>query len=423
MALGPAKQRALLAVLLLHRGEVVPSERLIEELWSGRAPATAAKSVQVYVSQLRKALGDRLVTRGGGYVLELEPGSLDLDRFQALAGEGQELLTRGDVKRAAELLGAALALWRGPPLVDLSYEPFAQPEIQRLEELRLAALEDRIEADLALGRHAQLIAELEALVRGHPLRERLRAQLMLSLYRAGRQGEALEVYRQGRESLVEELGIEPGPRLQELHRAILNQDRALDRPSPSVVRAPLASDRRAVLMGAGGVLLLAAAAAAFVVAVTGGSTSAGLAAVQRNSVAVIDPSSSTLVGQIPVGVGPAAIAAAAGTVWVSNMDDSSVSRIDAKAMRVVRTIALPRSASALAADTAGVWATGDGARVYRIARQFDAVTRTISVKGRARQFNVEPVPGAAIAAGSLWAVSGTGVVRISLRSGKPVAAF
>ena len=149
-------------------------------------------------------------------MLELEPGSLDLDRFQALAGDGQELLAQGDANRAAELLRAALALWRGPALVDFRYEPFAQTEIQRLEELRLAALEDRIEADLALGRHTTLVAELEALVREHPLRERLRAQLMLALYRSGRQGEALESYRQGRESLVAELGIEPGPRLQEL---------------------------------------------------------------------------------------------------------------------------------------------------------------------------------------------------------------
>ena len=421
VALGPTKQRALLAVLLLHRGEVVPSERLIEELWAGRAPTTAAKSVQVYVSQLRKTLGERLVTRGGGYVLEVEPGSLDLDRFQALAGQAQELLTEGEAERAAELLRAALALWRGPPLVDFSYEPFAQTEIQRLEELRLAALEDRIEADLALGRHTVLVAELEALVREHPLRERLRSQLMLALYRSGRQGEALETYRQGRESLVTELGIEPGPGVQELHRAILNHDPALELPSSSFLRAPLASRRRWVLLGAGGALLFAAAAAALVVAVTREGTTAGLASVQPNSVAVIDPGSSALIAQIPVGVRPAAIAAAGGTVWVSNVDDSSVSRIDANAMRVVRTLALPRSATALAADRMGVWAAGDGARVYRIARQFDAVTRTIAMQGRARLFNVEPVPGAALGAGALWAVSGTGVVRVSLRNGKAAA--
>ncbi len=245
---------------------------------------------------------------------------------------------------------------------------------------------------------------------------------MLALYRSGRQSEALEIYRQGRESLVAELGIEPGPKLQELQRAILNHDPALDLPGPSALRTPLAPDRRAVLVGAGAVLVVAAAAAAFVVAVTRDRTSAGLAAVQPNSVAVIDPDRNELVAQIPVGARPAAIAAAAGTVWVSNVEDSSVSRINATAFRVARTIALPRSASALAADRAGVWATGDGARVYRIARQFDAVTRNISVQGRARLFNVEPVPGAALGAGSLWAVSGTGVVRISLRSGKAVAA-
>ncbi|MBA2360258.1 MAG: winged helix-turn-helix domain-containing protein, partial [Actinobacteria bacterium] len=400
---------------------VVPSERLIEELWGGRAPATAAKSVQVYVSQLRKTLGDRLVTRSGGYMLELEPGALDLDRFQALAGEGRELLARGEARRAAELLGAALALWRGPALVDFSYEPFAQTEIQRLEELRLTALEDRIEADLALGRHAQLVAELEALVLEHPLRERLRGQLMLALYRSGRQGEALEVYREARELLVSELGIEPGPGLQELHRAILNQDPALEPPSPSVLRAPRSPDRRRVLIAVGGAMLLASALSAFVVALTREGKTAGLASVQPNSVAVIDPDGSALVAQIPVGARPAAIAAAGGTVWVSNVDDSSVSRIDAKAMKVVRTIALARPATALAADRAGVWATGDSTQVYRIARQFDAVSRTVAVQRRGRLFNVEPVPGAALGAGSLWAASGTGVVRIAPRSGRSLA--
>ena len=230
VALGSGKARALLAVLLLHANEVVPSERLIEELWGEAAPVTVAKSVQTYVSHLRRALrGERgdngadglLVTRAGGYVLRLEPGQLDLARFERLVQEGRRALEVGEPEQAAESLREALALWRGPPLVDFSYEPFAQQEIARLEELRMAAQEERIEADLALGRHTELTAELETLVAAQPLRERLRGQLMLALYRCDRQVEALEVFRHGRERLVEELGLQPSPALRRLEQAIL----------------------------------------------------------------------------------------------------------------------------------------------------------------------------------------------------------
>src|SRR5713101_3355793 len=178
VALGAAKQRALLALLVLRANEVVSSDRLVDELWGERPPAKAAKNVQVYVSQLRRLLGDsRLETHGHGYLLRVEPGALDAERFSALLDEGRE----------------ALALWRGAALADVAYEQFAQAEIARLEELRLVALEERIEADLVLGRHIALVAELEGLVRAEPLRERPRAQLMLALYRSGRQAEALAV--------------------------------------------------------------------------------------------------------------------------------------------------------------------------------------------------------------------------------------
>ena len=171
--LGGTRQRAVLAILLLHRGEVVSMDRLIDELWGERPPDTATKTVQVYVSRLRKELGQDLVlTRGGGYVLELDPAQLDAERFDRLAGEGRDALERGEAASASELLRHALDLWRGPPLADLAYEPFAQSHIARLEELRLVALEQRIEADLSLGRHAALIPELETLVREHPARER-----------------------------------------------------------------------------------------------------------------------------------------------------------------------------------------------------------------------------------------------------------
>jgi DNA-binding SARP family transcriptional activator len=230
--LGAAKQRALLAILILHRGELVSAERLADELWGERPPATAAKTLQGYISRLRKALGDELLrTRGRGYVLTLPSGELDLDEFERLAREGRIALSGGDAATAAKQLSGALALWRGPPLADFAYEPFAQAEIARLDEARVASLEDRIEADLGLGRHGQLVGELERLVREYPGRERLRGQLMLSLYRAGRQADALECYRIGRRVMIDELGIEPGRALQELEAAILGQDPALDPPA------------------------------------------------------------------------------------------------------------------------------------------------------------------------------------------------
>ena len=248
--LGGAKQRAVLAILILHRGEPVSGERLADELWGERPPATAAKTLQGYISRLRKTLGeDVLHTRGRGYVLTLPSGQLDLDEFDRLAGEGRNALSAGDAATAAERLRGALGLWRGPPMADFTYELFAQAEIARLEEARLASLEDRIEADLALGRHGQLVAELERLVREHPGRERLRGQLMLSLYRAGRQADALECYRIGRRAMIDELGIEPGRALQDLEAAILRQDPALDRsaqdsaPSPSVSAGESAATR------------------------------------------------------------------------------------------------------------------------------------------------------------------------------------
>ena len=225
VVLGGVKQRALLAVLLLHANDVVSTEQLVDEVWGESPPATVAKSIQVYVSRLRKQLGEgRLVTRAPGYLLRVDPSELDVACFERLAAEAED----AQPKVAGDKLRRALALWRGPPLADLAYEPFARAEIARLEELRAAALEQRIEADLALGRHSQLVGELEGLVTEHPLRERLRGQLMLCLYRCGRQAEALESYQAARRVLVEELGIEPGRQLRELHQAILRQDPGLD---------------------------------------------------------------------------------------------------------------------------------------------------------------------------------------------------
>jgi DNA-binding SARP family transcriptional activator len=262
LALGGAKQRSLLAILLLNTNEVVSTDRLIDQLWGAQAPDTAAKALQVHVSQLRKVLepgrragesGQLLQTRSPGYLLELEPEQLDLTRFERLAGEGREALAAGDGEAAAGKLREALSLWRGPPLAEFAYADFAQREIARLEELQLSVLEDRMQADLERGRHAELIGELELLVTEEPLRERPRAQLMLALYRSGRQAEALEAYRDARQALTEELGIEPGRELKELEAQILEQDPSLEPRAPSKPQpeAPVPGRRAAATAAVG----------------------------------------------------------------------------------------------------------------------------------------------------------------------------
>jgi DNA-binding SARP family transcriptional activator len=229
--LGGPKQRATLAILLLNANHVVSVDRLADDLYSGAAPVTAVTQVQRQISELRKTLGDESIieTRSPGYVVRLEPDQLDLHRFERLTEDAG----REEARRAADLLREALGLWRGAPLADLAYEPFARPAVERLDEIRLAALEQRIDAELALGRHREAAAELEQLVAEHPLRERFRAQLMVALYRSGRQAEALEVYRQTREKLVEEFGIEPTAALRQLEHAILAQDHSLDLTEPA----------------------------------------------------------------------------------------------------------------------------------------------------------------------------------------------
>jgi DNA-binding SARP family transcriptional activator len=219
--LGGPKQRALLAMLLLEAGRVVSLDRLVDSLWEGEPPATAVASLQNFVAQLRKALGpDAIETRAPGYLVRLEPEQLDVAKLRRLVDEARA----NEPVRRAELLDQAVGLWRGEPLAEFRYEAFAREEIARLEEFHVALLEERAEAKLAIGAHGELVAELEALVRAHPLRERLRAQLMLALYRSGRQADALEAYREGRELLVEQLGLEPSPLLRGVHASILRQE-------------------------------------------------------------------------------------------------------------------------------------------------------------------------------------------------------
>jgi YVTN family beta-propeller protein len=446
------KQRALLALLLLHANEVVPVDRLIDELWGDEPPETAAKSVQVHVSRLRKTLrangatgagspgdgggsdggDDVVVTRSRGYMIRVEPEDLDLRRFEDLLAAGDVALGEDDPDGAEKLLTQALALWRGPALADVAFGSFAQHELGRLDELRLRAQEQRIEARLALGRNAEVIGELEPLTAEHPLKEGLRGQLMLALYRSGRQAEALDAYRATRRALVEELGIEPSSGLQALEHSILRQDPALDRstaptrdrglrdaaqplpPKPEPRDTPSAQqDRRprriAVSVAAG-----ALAMAGLVVLFASGDRDGGATA-DPNSVALIDTETNELVDDVPVGAEPTDVAVTGGSVWVANAGDDTVSQIDERTHRVDATIAPGIAVDAMAAGEGAVWAS-DNRRglVARIDPNLSTVDRSIRIDSPNSLFNRSTplVTGA----GSVWAVNaGSAVARIDPR--------
>ena len=427
--LGGRQQRIVLAMLLLNRNEVVSVDRLIDAVWGERAPANAVKNVQIQVSRLRKALepGSRngrgesrtgvLRTHAGGYVLEVGPDELDVDRFGRLVEEGRRALAAGSAKDAATMFAEALALWRGPPFADFAYDSFAQSEIGRLDELRLGAVEERLEADLALGRHADVTAELQALVAQHPLRERLRGQLMLALYRSGRKPDALRVYDEARRLLAEELGLEPGEALQRLQQAVLSDDPALAAPqrvaatrAAAGTRAPLPrplTGRRMTLLGVGGALLLAAAVAVAVLAVTRDRASAGLVAVPPNSLAAIDPKTNAWSLRFP---------------WAS-VPRASSSRTERSGWRIstttrfcgsirgrrgsIKTIATGTAPGGLVGTKDAVWAIGADGVVLRIDPEVnEVVARIPTVK-------VGSLPGGSAAGVSVaatstavWAVSG-----------------
>jgi DNA-binding SARP family transcriptional activator len=364
LPLGGAKQRAVLGLLLVRANEVVSSDRLIDELWGDSPPESAANMLQGYVSHLRKTLepgrgrGEHevLVSRPPGYMLKIRPDQLDAARFERLTSEGRQLADSGDADAAAARFRGALALWRGPALADLAYEPFAKAEVDRLEELRLAALEDRIDADLTLGRHNHLVGELRELVDRHPLRERLRGQLMAALYRCGRQADALEAYREGRRALLEELGIEPGPGLRELEQAILRQDPALGATVPPPVPIATRIRRRwPLLVGAG---VLAGTALAAVLAF-GHSGRAKAIVVRPHSVAVIDPSTNTVAKDISVGGYPGPLAADGVFVYVCNIGDATVSRISPDKRKVYDTGSLSRAIDLVAVNR-HLWAADGG---------------------------------------------------------------
>jgi DNA-binding SARP family transcriptional activator/streptogramin lyase len=376
VALGGAKPRALLALLLLHANETVSRDRLIDALWSDRPPGTAGHSLDVQISRLRKAFApeDLLLTRPGGYLLQVETEQIDARRFERLLEEGRRANAEGKPAEALESLEAALRLWCGSALGDLAYEEFARTEAERLDELRLVATEERIDAELALGHHDRLVSELESLTAKHPLRERLRGQLMLALYRAGRQAEALRVYSDTRKRLVEELGIEPGQQLRDLEQAILRQDSALD------IRRRAIGARRRVAVGMVAVALAGLVAAAVVLATEGGAESAEAlseansvvfasvgsseivgAAEVRDTVGVefgagslwglsseglltrVDPVSGEVLATIGLGiVKPGGLTFGAGSVWVTDRYSPTLLRIDPEVNAVVERVRLPR---------------------------------------------------------------------------------
>jgi YVTN family beta-propeller protein len=394
LAIRRGKDQALLAYLLLHANEVVSSSRLIDVLWDERPPPTAPKALQNAVSSLRRQLGEgRLVTRDPGYVLRVEPGELDLARFEKLAREG----------RADE----ALELWRGPPLLELHEERFADDARRRLDEQRLAVLEARIDADLGAGRSSGIIPELEELVREHPLRERLYGQLMLALYRAGRQADALETFRRARRTLSEEVGLEPGPQLQDLERRVLQQDPTLTLSAgePRAKRRRRSSWALALAL----IVIAAAAVSAFVLTREDRRT----LAVVPNSVVEIDTKTNRIVGVVPVGRRPSAIAIVGQNMWVANSLDDTLTHIDTRsgATRILGGFEYPTS---LARAARKVW-VGNNSRGVLVS--IDAVSGAVIDRVQ--------IPKAAAAtflsygAGSIWVSEEEAAVhRISITTGK-----
>ena len=395
--LGGRKQRTLLAVVLLHHNEVVTRDHLVDALWGERPPPSAAKSLDTYVYRLRKLLGpDRLEREPGGYLLHVEPGELDVDEFERLvvsAGAAAESL---DYEAALGELTLALGLWRGSAWGDLLDGEALEADAQRLEELRLNALESRFEAELVLGHGAELVPELERLVEQHPLRERLIASLMLALYRAGRQTDALDAFHAARRRLVDELGLEPGPELHELQRRILEHDPALGAPRRL---APLSGPRPARLLAVAALGALAAlVAGVFVLSAgaAGGPTRlAGLAAGVGGIVAV-DPGSDSLASATPLAGAPGSVTAGGGSVWVADPVADRVYQVDPNSGSVVDKIPVGAEPGSIVSGDGAVWVVSTvGSTVTRIDPSTDTSAPPIDLPGAN--------PGAvAYGAGGVW---------------------
>jgi len=477
--IGGPRQRALLALLLCHANQVVSRGQLIDELLSDQPADSAEPMLRVQISRLRKALADsdiepRVLARPPGYLLRVADGELDLETFERWVADGLHALGQGDHGQAAVLLRKAESLWRGRPLADLEFERFARSEIQRLEALRLGAMEERIEAELALGRHTALRAELERLIGEHPLNERLRGQFMLALYRSGRQADALEAYRAGRSLLIKDLGIEPGPALKRLQLAILAQDTALDLPHPPAARRPESvlspaeesstgqpgnemvarthrhRARRAVVLA--GVCAAAAIAALAPLAsrtqrheplsgnllalispdgggpraivplqapptgMAAGSGSLWIAEANLGLVVRVSLKQHVITATMPAGTHPGRILATGGQVWVLDPVDRTLSRIDPQTNTVAQTIALAGQPSDVLASRGSLWvANRSDGTVLRIDPGTGRIQSAVKTGG-------DP-SGLATAGGAVWVAtdqSGT-VKRIDARTGAVTA--
>jgi ABC-type transport system substrate-binding protein/DNA-binding SARP family transcriptional activator/streptogramin lyase len=383
VALG-RRERALLGVLLLNAGEAVSVERLIDGVWGEVPPASAKHMVHEYVSRLRTAVGDasRIQTRVPGYLVTCSDEELDALLFSRLTAAARTAAAADDHADALRSYEQALALWRGDALAGVELEGDAQIDVARLDLERRVVAEERLDSALALGRHAQLIPELERRVRDEPLSERSRAQLMLALYRAGRQIDALQRYRDGRALLVDHAGVEPGPELRGLERAILTQDPALDlapavRTDAATASAPQAH-RRWTRRGGATALLLAGVVGALIIVGHSGSAHA-LARIDASSAGAIDPGTNRLVDQVRVGAGPGRIAAGFGSLWVVNDFDSTVARVD-PASGNVQTIQVDSDPTAIAVGGGFVWVASTGTRsVDRIDPQLNRRTQRTPV--------------------------------------------
>ena len=432
LVLGGPKQRAVLAILVLHANEVVPRGRLLADVWGERTTGSE-HSLDVHISRLRKTLSSSggesavLIRRDRGYLLRVEAGSLDLVRFEQQIEAGERALAEGHPAEGARLLKEGLGLWRGEPLAEFSDEGFARAEAAG-QGARLAALEARIDADLELGREAAIAGELETLVRANPFRERFRAQLMLALYRAGRQGEALAVYTDSRTLLIDELGIEPGKELRELQRAILAQDPGLLPVRPARLAPagtggagveqpgkPRRPQRRRLLLAAAG--LLAVVAALVSVPISGSRNPAAPGMIQPGSVAFLDARSGRIVGDLPAGPGVGFVRSGLGWIW--EMENAGVLlQINRRTRHLTRSISVGVNAGDVAVGEGAVWITDANSQtLLRVGPQYGDVTRIRLPAGGLSKPGVGG--GVAVGAGSVWVAQGLSrIARINPASGQ-----
>jgi DNA-binding SARP family transcriptional activator len=450
LPLGRLKERTVLALLLLHANEFVSRERLVDELWGVAPPATARKAVNVYISKLRKTLAsnghDPIATAEGGYRLVLGPALLDADRMRSLVAQAREAMKDGESDAASRLLQEALACWRGPTLAGLAFESVGRDEVAQLDELRLTALMDRIDCDLAQGRHEQVLGELQVLVREHPLRERVRAQQMLALYRADRQADALDAYQQARHALIDELGIEPSESLQRLQQGILQHDPALEAPTgttaangtaPSALpvadaaleavpqrsrpRWPALRRRYLAAAGLAAVTVVAALAAFFSTRSSGQPPpSSPVSSVSPNTIAFLDPAKGAALVDDP-GAGwskPGPMAVDGNILWILARGSGSIVHYDVRDQPGTPPFPVGPSLYDIAAAGGQAWVS-ERKPVLTWIRHVGGVTNPVVTSRKIRVRQLKTAGAEAVGGGYLWVIPappGTNrVARIDVR--------